>query len=370
MIHQGGYIKFANDTALKLAGSFLNDTIDSFILDFVHPENKEIAQKRLSSSNAGEEVSEVFEVKIINKDGTPMDVEVKRVDITFQGEKSVLLFIRDITERKRLQETLIQSEKMLSLGGLAAGMAHEINNPLAGIMQNAQVIMNRLEKDSPANRKSAEELGISLEAVRTFLHERKIFNHLRRIRESGSRAAEIITNMLNFARKEISKSTHDLRELLDKTVEMAGLDYDLKKKYDFRAIKIVRNYEEDLPLVPCDQGQIQQVFFNILKNGAEAMQESQEKEGNREESQFTLSAKQEGESVRVEIQNNLSGIPKELQGRIFEPFYTTKPVGAGTGLGLSVSYFIIKETHGGKLEVESDGSTWVKFIIELPVADH
>ena len=372
VIHQKGLIKFVNGAAARLSGSEQSELLNKPITNFVQIDQKQMTQERMEARMAGGDISELLDIKLIHKDGSALDVEVKRTDIIFQGEKSILLFLRDITQRKKLQETLIQSEKMLSLGGLAAGMAHEINNPLAGIMQNAQVISNRLEKDSPENIKAAEYLGLDLAAMRTFLKERKIFNQLGRIQEAGIRAAEIVSNMLGFARKEQSKSSHDIRELLNKTVEMAGSDYNLKKKYDFRSIKVVRDYEENLPLVCCNQGQLQQVFFNLLKNGAEAMHDpstnsgtTEAKELASEEAQFTLSMKKKGKIVRIEIQNNLTGIPAKLQGRIFEPFYTTKPV--GTGLGLSVSYFIIHETHGGELRVESDGESWVKFIIEIPI---
>jgi len=307
--------------------------------------------------------SRTFEWMGRTKSGESFWLEVTMKFSVINGKKRILSVARNISDQKKLREAMMQSEKMLALGGLSAGMAHEINNPLAGIMQNAQVVINRLEKDSPASVKTADNLGLDLTVMRAFLKERKILSQLRRIHEAGKRAADIVSNMLNFARKERNKSSHDLRSLLDKTLEMVGNDYNLKKKTDFRSIKIVRKYEDDLPLVVCDQGQLQQVFLNILKNGAEAMQEI----GNSsQEPQFTLTACQKDGMVIIEIQNNLSGISKELQSRIFEPFFTTKPVGVGTGLGLSVSYFIIHESHGGELRVESDESSWVKFIIELP----
>lgn len=326
-----------------------------------------------------EKGTHIFEWQEKKKNGKLFWIEVIMKFSELNGRKRILTIARDITKRKRLQETLVQSEKMLSLGGLAAGMAHEINNPLAGIMQNAQVIVNRLKKDSPANIKVAAELGLDLSAMRIFLKERKIFNQLNRIQEAGGRAAEIVANMLKFARKESSRSSHNICELLDKTVDMAGNDYNLKKSFDFRDINIVRHYEKNLPLVVCDPGQIQQVFFNILKNGAEAMSEhlillqaqhsssARATDDTQEKPKFILSVRHKKKMLSIEIENNLCGIPEEIQGRIFEPFYTTKPVGVGTGLGLSVSYFIINETHNGELKVESDTNSCVKFIIELPL---
>jgi len=361
LIHQAGIIRFVNDASSELLGVDAGDLIDRSLLDFITVNQRVMIQERVDAGVAGEKIPELLEYEMVHKSGVLLSVESKRTDIIFQGEKSVLLFLRDITERKRLQETLVQSEKMLSLGGLAAGMAHEINNPLAGILQNAQVISNRLETDSPANIKAADDIGLDLSKMRLFLTERKIFRQLSRIRESGSRAAEIVANMLSFARKEQTKSSHDVRALLDKTVKMAESDYSLRKNYDFRDIEIVREYEENLPLTICDPGQLQQVFFNILKNGAEAMQDSREGLVAR----FKLIIKMHGENVRIEIENNLCGIPEDIQRKIFDPFYTTKPVGVGTGLGLSVSYFIIREVHNGDIWVESDGHSSVKFIIEL-----
>ena len=300
--------------------------------------------------------------KTINKNKETVYEDITVYPLVENGIDGAVIRIDDVTKKTRLEELIIQNEKMLSLGGLAAGMAHEINNPLAGIMQNAQVIENRLQKDSLANIKRAEELGLDLASMRIFLADRKIFNQLKRIRQAGTRATEIVSNMLGFARKETGKSTHDIIALLEKTVVMAESDYNLKKKYDFRNIKIIRKYEENFPIIICNSGQIQQVFFNIIRNGAEAMHEV----NTNEKAQFTLSAGYNESRIRIEIQNNLCGIPKEVQGRVFDPFFTTKPTGEGTGLGLSVSYFIINENHNGKLSMESDGKSWTKIIIELP----
>ncbi len=367
VIHQEGEIKFANNAASIMAGTTPDMMVGKSITDFVESDQRNIVTERMNRRLGGEEISELFNVRIINENGLILEVESKRADIIFQGRKSVLLFLRDITERKKLQTAVIQSEKMLSLGGLAAGMAHEINNPLAGILQNAQVISNRLTKYSSGNKQLAEEIGLDFSALQIFLEDRKIISQLDRIREAGTRASEIVQNMLNFARTETSRSTNSMTELLDNTLEMAKSDYDLKKRYDFRSIKIIREYEENLPLVACDSGQIQQVFFNILKNDAEAMYEKVDSFSSKEEyPRLILRAAKHESMVRIEIENNISGIPEDRINRIFDPFYTTKSEGEGTGLGLSISYFIIHESHKGNLKVESDGKTWVKFIIELP----
>jgi polar amino acid transport system substrate-binding protein len=258
---------------------------------------------------------------------------------------------------------MIQSEKMLSVGGLAAGMAHEINNPLAGILQNAEVIKRRFDLDLPANRKEAENLKIDLSKIREYLINRNILKMLTQVQDSGKRASRIVKDMLSFSRKnDSSNAFYDIPDLIEKTIDLASKDYDLKKKFDFRNILIDKEYEKNIPQVPCNFSNIQQVFFNILKNGAQAMQENKKKKP-----KFMIKIKKEQEFVRIEIRDNGPGIPKENISRIFEPFFTTKDIGLGTGLGLSVSYFIINENHRGTMVVESESGKGANFIIRLPI---
>jgi len=280
------------------------------------------------------------------------------------GVEGAVIRIDDVTERVRMEEMMIQSEKMLSVGGLAAGMAHEINNPLAGMLQNAQVILNRLTKKMDKNDEVAKECNTSFEAIQTFMEKRKIVEMLEAINSTGKRASKIVENMLNFSRKSETRfSSHDIKKVLDDTIELAASDYDLKKKYDFRKIKIIKEYDEDIPLINCERSNIQQVFLNVLRNGAQAMMEVENK---KEEPCFTFRVKQEKDMVKIEIEDNGLGMEEETRRRAFEPFYTTKDVSDGTGLGLSVSYFIITEQHKGKMAVESSGSGGTKILIELP----
>lgn len=297
--------------------------------------------------------------------------ETRYEDITIyplvtNGVNGAVIRVDDITERVRLEEIMIQSEKMLSVGGLAAGMAHEINNPLAGMMQNISVVINRLSKDLPPNRAAAEEVGISLESITKYIEKREILRILQNVNESGRRAAKIVRNMLSFARMSESRYSYcDLAELMDQTLELANSDYDLKKKYDFRKIDIVKEYAADLPEIACEGSKLQQVFLNILKNGAEAMALSRKEE--KEKSRFIIRIQPDGDMVRIELEDNGPGMTVDEKKRIFEPFFTTKPVGIGTGLGLSVSYFIITENHGGTMTVRSASGEGTVFVIRIPI---
>jgi PAS domain S-box-containing protein len=287
--------------------------------------------------------------------------------LTANSVEGAVIRVDDVTDRVRIEEMMVQSEKMMSVGGLAAGMAHEINNPLAGMMQTASVVRDRLtDLELPANQRVAEQIGISIKDVGAYMEARGIVKRLDRIRKSGTRAAEIVSNMLSFARKsESAFSMHNLATLLDQCLDLAGSDYDLKKKYDFRQIKIVREYEDDLPLVACEPSKIQQVLLNLLRNGAEAMYTTKPGQ-HKPRFILRLAYEKDADMVRIEIKDNGPGMDETTRKRAFEPFFTTKTPDRGTGLGLSVSYFIITQNHGGEMSLESHLGEGAVFVIKLP----
>ena len=298
------------------------------------------------------------------------DGETRFSDVTIyplvsNGVEGAVIRVDDVTDRVRIEELMIQSEKMLSVGGLAAGMAHEINNPLAGILQNIQVVQDRTSHGLEANEKAARECGTTLDVIQAYMERRQIGPMLDAIRESGSRAAKIVDNMLSFSRKSDSEvDYHNVGDLIDQTLELAANDYDLRKKYDFRRVEIVRQYEPDLDRVPCEATKIQQVLLNLLKNGAQTMAQQEDPA---EPPRFILRTQRDGRMVRIEVEDNGSGMDEATRKRVFEPFFTTKEVGVGTGLGLSVSYFIVTENHHGTMAVESTPGRGSKFIIRLPL---
>lgn len=281
------------------------------------------------------------------------------------GVEGAVIRIDDVSEKVRMEEVLIQSEKMLSIGGLAAGMAHEINNPLAAVMQNANNMARRFDMDAniPDNLKAAEAAGVSMEAIHDYMEARDIPRMIKDINKSGHRVIGVMNNMLSFSQKsDAIISECSLEKLLDKTLELAASDYDLKKHYDFKKIDIKKEYEDNVPLIPCEPLKIQQVLLNILRNGAQIMQEA-----GTEHPQLIVRLRFEKQIAIIEIEDNGPGMDEETRKRVFEPFYTTKPKGVGTGLGLSVSYFIITSNHNGEMSVESTPGTGAKFIIRLPV---
>ncbi|NRA22536.1 MAG: PAS domain-containing sensor histidine kinase, partial [Oceanospirillaceae bacterium] len=284
---------------------------------------------------------------------------------TEAGAGAVIRF-DNVTEQVMISEMMIQSEKMLSLGGLAAGMAHEINNPLAGMMQTANVVLNRLgNHDVIASTQLAAELGTDLATINQYMERRGIVVMLNNIIASGHRIALIVDNMLDFSRQNQALSAeHSIIHLLNQALELSMTDHSLKHHYDFKNIVIVKEYQLDLPLINCEAGKIQQVFLNLLRNAAQAMQEDGV---HKPQLILRINYDDKLKQVMIEIEDNGPGINDEVKLRVFDPFFTTKSEGLGTGLGLSVSYFIITENHGGKLTVDSVVGEYTKFIICLPL---
>jgi len=274
--------------------------------------------------------------------------------------------IDDVTMKIKLENMMIQNEKMMSLGELAAGMAHEINNPLGAILQGVQNIYRRTSTELPANHATAEKLGTSIEVLQRYLTERKITKFIDGIQEAGERAAKIVTNMLEFSRSTNREcKLVNLAILIDQVLELATSTFELKTEMQFKHIRIVRELSSDMPMVPCSPIEIQQVLLNLLKNASQAIAYQ---EGVIIDPRISIRLYHDEDYAVLEVEDNGPGMEESVSSHIFEPFYTTKEVGQGTGLGLSVSYFIISEHHNGTIEVDSHPGRGTRFIIKLPLS--
>jgi len=308
-----------------------------------------------------------FPRRVYEKDGESRYEELTIFPLNSLESEGVVFRIDDVTEKYKLEEVLVQNEKMLSVGGLAAGLAHEINNPLGGMLQTASVMSNRLGKtlNMKANIEAAEKVGITIESISQYMERRDIFNMLDTINISGQRIALIVSDILGFAGKDKNvKSTYNVVELIEASLNLAATDFDLKKEFDFQKIKIDKEYEPNIPQIICNKTGIQQVVLNILRNGTQVMENIKN-----DSPCFTITTKFDStrNMVSISIADNGPGMPEDVRKRVFEPFYTTKPEGLGTGLGLSVSYFIIVENHRGELLVESRMGHGTRFIINIPL---
>lgn len=235
-------------------------------------------------------------------------------------------------ELREMQAHLIQSEKLASLGKLAAGVAHEINNPLGGILIYSHLILEDISKDSPYH------------------------DNLRKIVKETTRCKEIVKGLLEFARpKEPETSIVNINDVVEKALSI------METKTLFQNIKIKKKYSSSLPKITADSAQLQQVFINIILNAAEAM------DGN---GSLTLETgiNSEENQIYIRFQDTGPGIPEEVKNRLFEPFFTTKEVGKGTGLGLAISYSFIRK-HNGNIEVKSKMDEGSTFIVKLPIKD-
>lgn len=275
-----------------------------------------------------------FETIHFRKDGTPINILGGGSLIEYRGKPALMTIARDITDVKKLQQQLIQADKLAALGQMIAGVAHELNNPLTSVIGFTQLILLNLSLD--------EQIRENLEIVR---HE-------------AERTRRIVQNLLSFSRQhKPSRTEIDINELLDNTLDLRTYEMSVNN------ISVHRNYGL-LPNVMADEHQMQQAFLNIIINAEHAMH-SQHLGGT-----LTLTTRFEksasGNTVKIIIEDDGPGITTENLDRLFDPFFTTKPIGKGTGLGLSISYGIIKE-HGGSIHVESQSGQGARFIIELPL---
>lgn len=320
-------------------------------------------------------------IKQAMSEGIPVTMEQKESPIFSELEKAyveITIFplhksssggavvrVDEITSRVRLQEVMAQTEKMISIGGLGAGMAHEINNPLAAILQAAQNVERRLSPEIEKNREVAQQLGLDFQAMENYLDERQVFVMLSGIRDAGQRAARIVQNMLKFSRHSDStlKQSCQLAPIIDRALELVDNDYDLKRKYDFKNVTIIKNFSAAIEAF-CNRTEIEQVFLNIFKNAAHAFGTTR-REGS-PSPEITINMYDDEAFVSVEVADNGPGMEEEAKKRIFEPFFTTKEVGEGAGLGMAVAYFIIVDQHQGCLSVESTPGRGTTILLKLP----
>ncbi len=282
------------------------------------------------------------------------------------GMEGAVIRLDDVTERERVREMMIQTERMLSVGGLAAGMAHEINNPLGGILQAVQNVLRRIEPGRAANDEAARALGCTVEQVRDYLERRGVPRMAVGVREAGMRAARIVSNMLNFSRRSTSSHTEcDIGALVATAVDLAANDYSFRKDHDFRRIRVDIQIPPDLPRPACLPTEVEQVMLNLLRNAAQALAGFTPADG--APPSIIVRASHGPAGVVISVTDNGRGMSPEVRTRVFDPFYTTRPPGEGTGLGLSVAFFIITQNHKGTFSVVSEPGKGSTFTFTLPL---
>lgn len=298
-------------------------------------------KERMERLLAGESL--VFETEHYRKDGTKVSLEVSSRAIEIEGEKYIQSFYRDITERKRLQAQLLHSQKMESIGILAGGIAHDFNNILTSIRGYADLLL----MDEGLDEKVAEKV--------------------KQIEISARSASQLVSKLLNFARrKEMEIVPFDLNRVVEDTLTMVS-------RMIPKNVALKKELSEPLPSIEGDVSQIEQVLLNLILNAVDAMPEGGEitirtQEISLPDRRRYLAHLPAGRYVHLSVADTGVGIPEEHLPHIFEPFYTTKERGKGTGLGLAMVYGIVKE-HKGEITVESKVGEGTVFDIYLPISE-
>ncbi|MEO6808438.1 MAG: ATP-binding protein [Isosphaeraceae bacterium] len=370
---QQGNISLFNPAAQKTFGYTAQEVLGHSLTMLMPPEfhnAHERGLQRYVETRESRLVGHTVAVNGLRKNGEIFPLELS---LSVLGLPDRILFlgaIRDLTERYRMQARVDQSEKLASLSLLSAGMAHEVNNPLAYVANNLAVIerdTNNLvrllaayEQALPALKsascKLAEEIDQLAEEIDLDYLKENLPAILKSTRQGVKRIADIVQSLRNFARLDRGSSDHiNLLEAIQTSLEM------IQGRLNRRNIT-VELPRGDLPTVICAPVQVNQVLLNLLVNAMQAIEASTRGSG-----RIEVHVWKAGNEVVVEIADDGPGIPADVLPRIFDPFFTTKAVGEGTGLGLSISHGIVTD-HGGRIEVDSTPGLGSRFRVILPVA--
>lgn len=371
-VTEAGIVTLWNDSAEKNLGFDAEDILGLPLFDIFPdlPANLLMVQQAIET-NTAQSLKNVCR-------GEGQDAQYNNITVypVMQDEfGGAVIRLDDVTSRVKLESLMIQNEKMLSLGELAAGMAHEINNPLSAILQGVQNVKRRTSSGLKANQKVSESLDVEMSTIEEYFKQRGIPKFLAMIQDAGERAAKIVTNMLEFSRTNSQQhSLVNLNELVGHTLDLAKTTFDISIGMGSERISVMQQLDPNLPEVLCSGAEIQQVLLNLLRNAGQALSTELLIESGAKprvapciELETELQRTEVGEQVVLFIRDNGPGMSPEVCQHIFEPFYTTKATEEGTGLGLSVSYFIITEHHKGNITVESALGKGTCFKIILPI---
>jgi PAS domain S-box-containing protein len=335
-----GKVIIFNDAAAEIFGYSVPEALEHLDVRNIYPEGqeREVMRQLRGNGRGGRGKLRSYEVEVLHRDGKRIPINLNAA-IVYEGGREVASvgFFHDMRETLRIQKELeqtqlqlLQSEKMASLGKLAAGVAHQLNNPLGGIVLFTKLVLEEYELPPPAR----EDLG--------------------RVLGDAERCRETVKELLEFTRQTRHlMRPHDINQAISRTLFL------LKNQSMFQDVAIETQLDPALPTVTSDIQQLNHMFMNIILNAGQAMAGV---------GRLTVQTSNVPESgrVRIEIADTGPGIPPEVLPHIFEPFFTTKEEGQGTGLGLSLVYGIV-ENHGGQIKAFSEVGQGTRFVIELPI---
>ncbi len=321
----------ANPAAEELAGRAADKLVGRPLQDLC-PKLRQCSASLLENKKVVEGLFDTTgEFHLVRGQGEQMLCEGSATLVDYHQRPVMQMNAREITGRKKMEQQLRQAEKLSALGQLVAGVAHELNNPLAVVMGYAQI----LSKHSTLEEKVRKDL-------------------LKILRES-ERAAKIVRNLLTFARpREPHMAVVNVNRLVAEALETRDIQVHSAN------VQLLRRLAPDLPATNADADQIEQVLANLMANAIQALDNHLGKRV------IEVTTEKRGDKIRIVVADSGPGIPLQILDRIFDPFFTTKAPGKGTGLGLSICYSIMEE-HKGKIWVESEAGKGARFIAELPV---
>jgi histidine kinase len=328
-----------NESVTPVYGYIKDELLMTTFLNFFEEDARERQASELKTCNV------LNQVRHINKEGEIIFVNIRISPSEYLGRQVFLVTTSDITKRLMTEQQLIQASKMTTLGEMATGVAHELNQPLSVIKTASSFLSKKVKKN--------EEIRDEILATLT----EEIESHV-------DRASKIISHMREFGRKsEVSKERVQINETLDRAHEI------FSQQLKLREIEVLKDYEENLPLILADSNRLEQVFINLLINARDAIEEKLNEVGQKNgDKKIYLKTSHQGRIIKIEVRDTGKGIPQSILNKIFEPFFTTKKVGKGTGLGLSISYGIVQD-YDGTIKVETEQGKGSNFIIMFPVPD-
>jgi len=329
-----------NESVTAVYGFVKEEVLMSSFADFFEEGERAHFASEIKTSNV------LNQVRQLRKDGNIIHVNIRVSSSEYMGREVLLITTSDITMRLMAEQQLIQAGKMATLGEMATGVAHELNQPLS-VIKTASTFLNK---------KVTKKEKIKDDILETLTAE--IDSHV-------DRAEKIINHMREFGRKsDVKKEKVEVNESLNRALEI------FSQQLKLREINVVKDLDDNLPLILADANRLEQVFINLLINARDAIEERWEKRDSKvgRKKQIFLKSRAENGKVKIEIEDTGTGIPKSVLDRIFEPFFTTKTVGQGTGLGLSISYGIVMD-YDGTIKVETGENEGTKFIIRFPALE-
>ena len=365
-VHRRGRFVYVNPSMVRLLGyTSHTELVDRPLSVIVHPEDAAIVAQRVRTMMGSGALAPPQEERFVRRDGTIVHAEVVAMPLVYEGEPAIVAIGRDITERKQLTARVMQMDRMLAVGTLAAGVGHEINNPLSYVVGNVSFAIENVQQlaasvnslTSMLRRQlgdhAADELlaASGASGLRAALEE--IEEVLGDAREGSDRIRDIVRDLRTFSRSDDAKrGLVDVHGVIESAINMAF------NEIRHRA-RLVKDFGEIQP-VAGNESRLGQVFLNLLVNAAHAIEE-----GAADRNEIRIRTFQQGGDVTVEVRDTGKGIQAEDLPRLFDPFFTTKPVGQGTGLGLSICRQTV-DAIGGRIEVESVLGGGSLFRVVLP----